>query len=77
MAIKKWEYKTCFLPVPIAMPFQDHLNQLGHEGWEVVAATFVDKSLQKTYDGAPDAGGKEIPTPPMCHVFFIAKRAAP
>lgn len=78
MAIKKWEYKYCFLPVPIGTAFEDHLNQMGHEGWEVMAATFVDKTLQKTFSGPPgEPGSREIPTPPMCHIFFIAKRAAP
>lgn len=76
MAVKKWEYMTRFLPVPIAMPFQDHLNELGRAGWEVVAATFVDQSQQKTFtsiDGKP----VEAITPAMCHIFFIAKRSAP
>lgn len=70
----KWEYKTIFLPVPIEFDMEGYLNEIGRDGWEVFAATFVDGSNQRTFLGGPPGKGREIPTPKPFTIFLVAKR---
>lgn len=71
--MKQWEYKTVFLPVPLADHFQEYLNEMGRDGWEIVGCSFVDGTNQKTYQtfaGIP----LRRKTPRPFNIFFLAKR---